>query len=154
MARCNTMNCDLNVFIFQMSSHSIAETVQLKCRYCQTKILRKNYKAHLKSAHPDKDSSDLTPASQPKLITFLKSKTPPVTLTEHDAVWKRGRHESGESIDSGFAPPESVIDDEDFDMNRTEVTDSFDDLGNDEVKDYSNTEGERGDEVDIDKEEL
>ena len=109
-------------FVFQMSSQSIAETVQIKCRYCQIKLYRKNYKSHIESAHPDKDKSDLTPADQPRLTSFLKKKAPPVIPPDHDD-WKKRRHESGESIDSGFAT-DLVIGDTDKDTNVDRVTDN------------------------------
>ena len=75
---------------------SIAETVQLKCRYCQAKIYRKNYKQHLQSVHPNQDSSDLTPHGQQKLTSMFSMKAPP----DIPPVKKR-RNESGESTDSG-----------------------------------------------------
>ena len=110
------------LFAFQMSSQSIAETVQIKCRYCQIKLYRKNYKSHIESAHPDKDKSDLTPADQPRLTSFLKKKAPPVIPPDHDD-WKKRRHESGESIDSGFAT-DLMIGDTDKDTNVDRVTDN------------------------------
>ena len=88
------------------------------------KLYRKNYRSHIESAHPDKDKSDLTPADQPKLTSFLKKKAPPVTLPDHDAQKKR-RHESGESIDSGFAA-ELVTGDTDLDTQISIVTDDVD----------------------------
>ena len=44
-----------------------SKTVSTVCRICKIKILKQNYKNHLKVQHPNEDVDDLRPADQPKL---------------------------------------------------------------------------------------
>ena len=114
----------------EKSKQSLAQNVKIRCRVCSKEIYRKNYKSHLKTSHPAANCEDLSPFGQGKLTTFL---TPsPVShpadaghdqaglgpssagqniLVVDDAgdeVTRKRRHESGESLESGFIDDEEV----------------------------------------------
>ena len=115
-----------------MDAPFLSESVVFKCRVRSRNIslLRKNYKDHLKTKHPDENTQDLTPFGQAKISSFFSPKptTSPVPsanqlpLLEHhhpndtghveqslidaDTTGGKRRHSSG---DSGYTDdPESA----------------------------------------------
>ena len=87
---------------------SLAQNVKLKCRVCSKEIYRKNYKTHLQTVHPSQNADDLSPHGQAKITSLFKpsphAKVPgdtDVFNVDNDNVRKR-RHESGESVESGY----------------------------------------------------
>ena len=52
----------------------LSETLKIRCRVCKSLILRKNYKSHLTSEHPEENSSDLTPHGQTRISFFTDTK--------------------------------------------------------------------------------
>ena len=103
------------------AKQSPAQNVKLKCRVCTKEIYRKNYKVHLQTSHPSHNSHDLSPLGQAK-ITSLFSATPPdkktrgasdqqkanavadfeSPATDNLTDIRKRRHESGESVESGY----------------------------------------------------
>ena len=51
----------------------LSETLKIRCRVCKSLILRKNYKSHLTSEHPEENSSDLTPHGQTRISFFTNT---------------------------------------------------------------------------------
>ena len=98
-----------------ISKQSLAQHVKLKCRVCFKEMYRKNYKSHLESSHPTENSDDLSPLGQIKISTFFQQKKQEVLpevdvheVAEEDPHYdgidnnRKRRHESGESIESGY----------------------------------------------------
>ena len=102
-----------------LSKQSLAQHVKLKCRVCSKEIYRKNYKSHLQSSHPAENCDDLSPLGQFRISSFFhgaqKNKTAvgevegrqDVDTDKHenlvgDSDTRKRRHESGESIESGY----------------------------------------------------
>ena len=50
----------------------LSKTVKVKCRICQTKLLKKNYKHHLKTVHPKENFKNLTTLGQYKISDMFK----------------------------------------------------------------------------------
>ena len=79
--------------------------------HCKLEMLRKNYKQHLKRAHPRENSNDLTPFGQSKVSDVFKSPSTPKEQVEYDSEEednnnKKRKHPSGESADSGHGETE------------------------------------------------
>ena len=68
----------------EKSRKFLSETLRVKCLYCGSEIMNKNYKQHLKNVHPNQDSSDLRIHGQRSLSDMFKRKpkdfADPVTL--------------------------------------------------------------------------
>ena len=112
----------------EKSKQSLAQNVKIRCRVCSKEIYRKNYKSHLKTSHPAANCEDLSPLGQGKLTTFLTpvphpagaghdqaglgpstaGQNIPVVADAGDEVTRKRRHESGESLESGFIEDEEV----------------------------------------------
>ena len=90
---------------------SLAQNVKLKCRVCTKEVYRKNYKTHLQSSHPSQNCEDLSPLGQSKITSLFEPVPPPkptdvvdeeIELSLLEGQSKKRRHESGESVESGF----------------------------------------------------
>ena len=109
-----------------MSKQSLAQNVKLKCRLCAKEIYRKNYKAHLETTHPNANAEDLSPLGQVKITSMFqevprsRATTAVVDQGGETAVLEldtntqgddnrsiKRRHESGESVESGYFEAES-----------------------------------------------
>ena len=104
-----------------ISKQSLAQNVKLKCRLCAKEIYRKNYKAHLETTHPNANAEDLSPLGQVKITSMFqevprsRATTAVVDQGGETAVLEldtntqgddnrsiKRRHESGESVESGY----------------------------------------------------
>ena len=123
-------------------SPSLAETVKVKCRICKKELLRKNYKMHLKTAHPNSNSNDMSPFGQLKLSDIFtkakeRNKQTSDNITDLDIdeaemppepenIEERKRmHESRESTDSGLgeaSTPKKTRMEDVFDKDEVQVT--------------------------------
>ena len=111
------------IYNMESSKQSLAQNVKLKCRVCTREIFRKNYKSHLQTSHPNADANDLSPLGQIKITSLFKGagKSNPTDIrveadaldieltreVEEEEEGRKRRHESGESLESGFDEPVS-----------------------------------------------
>ena len=74
----------------------LSETLKIRCRVCKSVILRKNYKSHLTTEHPEENSNDLTPHGQTRISFFtnIEKASKDVTVAEKRKKELPGQNQS------------------------------------------------------------